>query len=188
MDASDLTTHRGVRVTTPVRTVIDLSASLSEWELKRLLGRAMTAHRIGPLALTRSLARLAPRRGVAKLRRVMATNLLPTRSELELVVLQVLMDAGFEEPLVNEAIRVEGRWWVPDFRWPRERLVLEADGARWHGNALARADDRERQRVLESAGEQVLRTTWHQAVTEPGRLAHHVRAAGAPLQTRSKDA
>ena len=47
--------------------------------------------------------------------------------------------------------------WYPDFRWPEQRLVIEADGAAWHDNQLAREDDAERQALLKAAGERVLR-------------------------------
>jgi hypothetical protein len=181
LDPVDVTVHDGIPVTTPLRTVIDLAAALTEPALKRLLGQALTRHRISPSSLTRAMTRLGPRRGIAKLRRVMATALIPSRSELEDVVYDLIIANGFELPAVNEAMRGEGRWVVPDFRWAEQRIVLEADGARWHGNALARADDRERQRLLERAGEAVLRVTWHQAVSEPGRVAHRLRLAGVPL-------
>ena len=69
---------------------------------------------------------------------------------------------------------------IPDFRWPQRRLIVEADGARWHDGELARADDSERQALLEAHGERVLRITWHQAVREPEQTLARVRAAGAP--------
>ena len=49
---------------------------------------------------------------------------------------------------------------VPDFRWPAQRLVLEADGAAWHDQKVAREDDVERQALLEAHGERVVRVTW----------------------------
>ncbi len=180
LDPRDLATREGIPVTTPVRTVVDLSADLSESALRRLLREALARHRISPRSLANALTRLGPRRGIRKLRRLMATGMVPTRSELEDVVYDLLLAGGLEPPVVNEAMRVGDRWVVPDFRWPEQRLVLEADGARWHDNALARPDDRERQRLLEAAGERVLRVTWHQAVDEPGRLVSRLLAAGAP--------
>ena len=111
----------------------------------------------------------------------MAAGLIPTRSELEDVVHDLLIDGGLEPPAVNEAMRVSGRWVVPDFRWAEQRLILEADGARWHNDALARGDDRGRQRLLEELGECVERVTWHQAVNDPGRVLRRLIAAGAPL-------
>ncbi len=56
---------------------------------------------------------------------------------------------------------------IPDFRWAAQRLVVEADGAAWHDNPLARAGDAERQKLLEAHGEHVVRVTWAQVVARP---------------------
>ena len=84
------------------------------------------------------LERLGPVRGARTLRQILA-RALPTRSELEEVVYDLIIAGGFEPPEVNEPLRLEGRTVIPDFRWPEQKLVIEADGARWHDNALARA-------------------------------------------------
>jgi very-short-patch-repair endonuclease len=81
---------------------------------------------------------------------------------------------------VNVGIRVEGRRLVPDFRWPEQRLVIEADGAAYHDNALAKEDDAERQALLEAAGERVIRVTWEQAIAKPAQTLKRFREAGAP--------
>ena len=70
---------------------------------------------------------------------------------------------------------------IPDFRWPDQRLVVEADGAAWHDNPLAREDDAERQALLEAAGERVIRVTWEQAV----RGARRPCGGSAPRAHRS---
>jgi very-short-patch-repair endonuclease len=59
-------------------------------------------------------------------------------------------------------------------------LVIEADGGAWHDNPVARAEDAERQALLEAVGEHVLRVTWLQAVSDRSRTLARVRAAGAP--------
>jgi very-short-patch-repair endonuclease len=58
--------------------------------------------------------------------------------------------------------------------------VLEADGAAWHDERLAREDDAERQALLEAHGERVLRVTWRQAVERPTETVARLRAAGVP--------
>lgn len=62
--------------------------------------------------------------------------------------------------------------------------MVEADGAAWHDNPVARVDDAERQALLEAAGERVLRVTWEQAIARPGQTLARLRAAGAPLEAR----
>ena len=114
----------------------------------------------------------------------MATGPAPTRSELEDAVLDLMLRGGLVHPQVNEALRLSGRRVVPDFRWPEQRLVVEADGAAWHDNKLAREDDAERQALLEAHGDRVLRVTWDQAIARPGQTLARIRAAGAPLALR----
>jgi Protein of unknown function (DUF559) len=127
-----------------------------------------------------ALERLGPRRGAGRLAALLATGPSPTRSELEDVVLDLILAGGFAYPDVNRPLRLAGRRIVPDFRWPAEHLVVEADGAAWHDNALTRTDDADRQALLEAHGERVLRITWRQAVTARGRTLARLRAAGAP--------
>jgi hypothetical protein len=52
--------------------------------------------------------------------------------------------------------------------------------AAWHDNRLARADDAERQALLEAHDERVLRVTWNQAIARPRQTLSRIRAAGAP--------
>ena len=133
--------------------------------------------------ILRALDRLGPRPGIAKLTRILAGGHAPTRSELEDVVLELILDAGFRRPDVNKPIRLQGQTIVPDFRWPDQQLVIEADGAEWHDNRLAREDDAERQAILEAHGERVLRIPWAQAIAQRKQSLERIRAAGAPASS-----
>ena len=177
----DIRMHRGIPVTSPVRTLLDLAAILDHTWLRRAVRQAQSLGLVDLAVLTRRLRGPGPRRGRAKLRRIIATGPAPTRSALEDVVLDLLLEGGFAHPEVNEPLYLDGRKVVPDFRWPTQRLVLEADGAAWHDNKLAREDDAERQALLEAHGERVLRVSWAQAVGRGGETLSRVRAAGAPI-------
>jgi very-short-patch-repair endonuclease len=82
---------------------------------------------------------------------------------------------GLPRPEVN---RANGRY-VPDFRWPDYGVILEADSVRFHDHLLARADDAQRQTVLEARGDIVVRTTWAEITTRPGAAVRRVREAMA---------
>jgi hypothetical protein len=131
--------------------------------LRRLVRRAQALHRVNVPQLASS-SRLAP---------IVATGPAPTRSELEDVVLDGLLPA-FEHPDVNKPLFVAGRRFIPDFRWPEQRLILEADGAAWHDPVA----DAERQAVLEAHGERVVRVGWREAVADRGRLHARLEAMG----------
>ena len=127
-----------------------------------------------------ALERAGPWRGRGALAEILAAGPAPTRSELEDVVLDLIDRGGLERPAVNAPLVLAGRRIVPDFRWPSQRLVVEADGAAWHDHRIAREDDAGRQALLEDHGERVIRVTWPQVVAGPEQTLRRLRAAGAP--------
>jgi hypothetical protein len=180
LTAKDVTVHRSVPVTTPARTLVDLSAMLTDSALRRAVREARSRRLLTLDDLGEALHRLGPRRGSGKLTRLIATGPAPTRSELEDQVLDLILRGGLEHPDVNVPLVLDGRRVIPDFRWSARRLVLEADGAAWHDGHLARDDDAVRQALLERHGERVLRVTWHQVVERPDETLERMLAAGAP--------
>jgi Transcriptional regulator, AbiEi antitoxin/Protein of unknown function (DUF559) len=179
LDVRDLTRHQGIPVTTPARTLIDLAATFEYRALRRTVREAQRSLvTVGQILAT--LERLGPRPGIGKLRRILATGHAPTRSELEDATLDLILKAGFERPDVNKPIWLDGRRLIPDFRWPAQRLIIEADGAEWHEDRLTREDDAEKQAILEAHGERVVRVTWSQVIRQPAQTRKRIRAAGAP--------
>jgi hypothetical protein len=184
LDPQDRARHAGIPVTAPARTLLDLAAQVDYRALRRAVRQAQSLQRVEIRQLVEVLGRLGPRRGTSNLARVAATGPAPTRSELEDVVLDLVLSGGLEHPEVNAPLVLGGRRVVPDLRWPRQRLVVEADGAAWHDHKLAREDDAERQALLEAHGERVVRVTWHQAIAGRAETLARLRAAGAPLAVR----
>jgi very-short-patch-repair endonuclease/predicted transcriptional regulator of viral defense system len=184
LERSDILRHRGIATTSPAWTLMDLASTLDYRRLRRATRQAQSLMRVSIPQLVDILGRLGARRGSRNLARVVATGPAPTRSELEDAVLDLMLRGGLVHPQVNEALRLNGRRVVPDFRWPEQRLVVEADGAAWHDNKLAREDDAERQALLEAHGDRVLRVTWDQAIARPGQTLARIRAAGAPVASR----
>ena len=180
LDARDRAVVRGIPATSVARTALDCAADLPEDDLRRLVREALARKLVTLTELTEVLARLGPCRGSRRLGRVVAVGYVPTRSELEDAVVDLLANGGIAPPQVNQPLWVGGRWVTPDFRWPEQRLVVEADGAAWHEHKLAREDDAERQAILEAAGERVLRVTWAQATARGPQTLTRLRAAGAP--------
>ena len=170
---------QSIPVTAPARTLLDLAPILDDRALRSLVRRAQGLKRVNLRQLNEVLTRLGPRRGSRRLAAVIATGPAPTRSVLEDMVLDLLLAGGFAHPDVNKELRIGERRIIPDFRWPHERLIVEADGSAWHDEKVAREDDAERQALLEACGERVVRVTWAQAVTEPMQTLARVRAAGA---------
>lgn len=180
LDPRDVTWYRGIPVTSPAQTLLDLASVLAPVALRRAVRQAQALRLVSLRQLVEVLGRMGPRRGSAKLARIVATGPAPTRSVLEDAVLDLMLSGGLAHPDVNVPLVLAGRRVIPDFRWPAQRLIVEADGAAWHDGKLAREDDAERQALLEAHGERVLRVTWRQAIARPGETLARIRAAGAP--------
>jgi len=181
LSAGDRTRTQLVPVTAPARTLLDLAATVDALTLRSLVRRAQGLHRVNLRQLSEVITRLGPCRGSRRLAQVIATGPAPTNSVLEDIVLDLLIEGGFEHPEVNKPLRIDGRRIIPDFRWPREHLIVEADGAAWHDGKVAREDDAVRQALLEAAGERVVLVTWAQAVAQRAQTLARIRTAGAPI-------
>jgi very-short-patch-repair endonuclease len=183
LEPRDTLRHRGIPVTTPARTLLDLAAVAPFRELRQAVRRAQGRRRVAIPQLIEAIDRLGPRRGSRRLAKVIATGAAPTNTVLEDIVLDLLLGAGIAHPNVNRPLVIAGRRVVPDFRWPERRLVVEADGGAWHDQKIAREDDAERQALLEAHGERVIRVTWHQSIARRPETIRRILAAGAPLAT-----
>jgi very-short-patch-repair endonuclease len=161
----------GIPVTTAARALIDLSATMSFDPLRRAIREAMALKRV-------TLKELVG--GSKALRAIVADGYVPTQSEFEDAVHDLLKTGGFALPEVGKVISIGGKWTKPDFRWPEQRLILEADGAQWHDHLLAKEDDAARQARLEAAGERVIRVKWRQLIDHPRQTLARLESAGAP--------
>jgi very-short-patch-repair endonuclease len=180
LETHDIVAHGGIAVTTPARTIIDLSATLQGRPLEHLLDLA-EQRRLVDFAELRT--RPIPRSLQAVLS-LYAANLAPTRSELEERFLRLCDDHGIRRPDVNT--RIEGI--EVDFAWRDARVVVEVDGYRYHRASSAFETDRERDVMLAPAGWQVLRFTWTQLTTRPAWVAAAVVAGLAVLARRDRSA
>jgi hypothetical protein len=177
LDPRDTRHHKGIPVTSPTRTVLDLCSQLPYVLARRAVRHALFLKLLRVDDLVEILERQRYRPGARRLRRIVATGVVPTQTVLEDVVLDLILEAGFERPDVNVPLILDGRRIVPDFRWPDRRLVVEADGGAAHANELAREDDAERQAMLEACGDEVMRVCWRQALDRRAQTVARLRMA-----------
>jgi hypothetical protein len=127
LDARDVWVRCAMRVTSPERTLLDIAADLSRDELRRTVRRAQVEGRVNVRQLVELLSRAGGQRGATALRAVVADGPVPTRSELEDVVLDLIDRVTTERPEINAWLRIEGERPIsPDFLWRRRRLVIES--------------------------------------------------------------
>lgn len=165
LEGRDLRRVKGLRVTSPARTLLDLAATLSPRRLERAFDEAFARRLLSVRQLEAVLARAQGRHGATTLARLLSSSRTPalTRSAGEELVLELLRNAELPAPEVNA--RTHG--FEVDFLWREQRLVLEMDGWQWHSSRSAFERDRRKTAKLTAAGLRVTRATWRQARHNP---------------------
>jgi hypothetical protein len=175
LEPEEVTTLRGLPITTPQRTLLDLaSTGLRGRALETALDRAELRCSMDFADLRRLLERHERRRGATRLAELLARyqpGSVDTLSVLEDLVLDLCDRHAIPRPLVNAVI--EGR--RRDFTWPHARLVVEADSYTWHRSPAALDEDRARDVELSLAGYRVLRFTYAQVTKQRGYVVRALR-------------
>lgn len=96
----------------------------------------------------------------------------PTRSDLEAALIAPCRSAGLPAPVVNGWVGVL----EVDLLFPAARLVVEADGFRYHGTRTAFERDRARDADLARAGYRVLRFSDRQIQRESATVVSTIAA------------
>lgn len=165
--------------TSAVETVLDCAEELP---LAHAVAIADSALRRGAVTRQQLRRAVSARRGrpfCGRLWRVVRWCDPRSGSVLESLLRVVLCEAGLRPPrtqhrVLDPAGLLVGR---VDLAWPLQRLVVEADGRRWHDPRDARDADRHRDNGCARAGWLVLRFTWADVVHDPERVVAAVREA-----------
>jgi predicted transcriptional regulator of viral defense system len=175
LDRRDVRTVRGIPVTTPARTLLDLAAAASRRELERALAEAEARRLTRRNELLALLARVGARPGASVLRALVEADMAPSliRSEAEERFLALISAAELPTPEAN--VRV-GPYEV-DFLWRDQGLIVEVDGFRFHSSRASFERDRRRDAELVSRGYRAIRVTWRQIVDRPEALVARIAAA-----------
>jgi very-short-patch-repair endonuclease len=171
-----VTRRRGIRVTNPMRTLVDLGA-VDRWAVDDALERAVIARVCSVLAVERVLDDVARRgrRGAGVLRRVLDDRALGRARPDGLLEARFarlprehgLPSANFQHRLGSHRV---------DFAYPDLMVAIEVDGFEVHATPTALQADLQRQNALVAAGWAVLRFTWRDVVRRPGHVAHVLEA------------
>ena len=166
-------THRGIPVTNPSRTLLDLADVVSPQALEKAFAQAEILRLYDRGELERQLASNPGRRGARAFTTALRsrTSGPRTRSDLEREFLQLCADHHIPRPQANV-------WIDPyevDFLWPAHRLVVEIDSTTFHDTLTAFHDDRAKDAHLVTAGYTVLRFTDRQLETERDRIVRQLR-------------
>ena len=172
---TEVSIRDGVRVTSPVRTTIDLARTRPLEEAVVLVDRFTQAGRVD-LAEARSAAATLTGRDCRHVREVLGLADGLAGSPQETRVRLVLAGSALPQPVAQFTVRHRGAFVARvDFAWPEQRLALEYDGL-WHAEPGQFAADRARLNRLLAAGWRVLFVTAAD-VRRPDLLLARVAAA-----------
>jgi Transcriptional regulator, AbiEi antitoxin/Protein of unknown function (DUF559) len=150
---SDVTTHKGIPVTTISRTLVDLTDVLTAHELANVIHEAAFRRRFSERATRDAMRRANGRHNLDVLEQALelhAGGSAGVKSRDEATFLSMLKN--LPEPLVNTKLHgIE-----VDFHWPESKLVVEIDGP-GHQRPRTRAEDARRDAALRSKGYEVVR-------------------------------
>ena len=187
----------GIPVTSAARTVLDLAGAcnsaraasgrlradakalrrragiVSAREIERALAAAERSQPDLRQQLTSLLLRYPRAAGSARLRLLLRSNAVFTRSEAEERLLALIRNAGLEVPEMN--VMLHG--FEVDCYWKRARLVIEVDGFAFHHSARSFLRDHQRDSALAAEGIQIMRLSWHQIEKERDRTLVQITRA-----------
>jgi very-short-patch-repair endonuclease len=180
---ADITIEYGIPVTTPVRTIIDLSLRLERPELERMINEADKYNLVTPPALRRDLRTRKGEPGVARLAEILDRRTFRlTREELERRFLPLARAVGLPRPLTFQIVN----GFEVDFYWPDLGFVVETDGLRYHRTPAEQARDRIRDQTHTAAGLTNLRFTHEQVRYEPEYVAAILAQVSSRLAISTK--
>lgn len=156
----------GFAVTSPAETVLTLSYRLTQRHLEKLIDESMAAHLLTAADFDPIFARLtnAPLRGLKALRRIVGQrdrdSYQPPTSELERLLYRLLDCRQLPQSERQPPMEYPQLTATVDAYIPAWRLIVEADGRRWHTRVEDFERDRMRDNAAAAAGLQVVRFTY----------------------------
>jgi hypothetical protein len=180
----------GLPVSSAARAVVEGAATLGRRQLGRVLDDLVFDKRVSYPQVATCLAEVARRGkpGVSKLGLLLderSDEAVPPGSELERAMLAALHDAGLPPPQRQVALpgtgEIDG---LVDAAYPDCRVIIEADGRRWHTRVADLARDHARDAQAARAGWQTLRFVYETIVHDPAGMCAtvaDVRAVRLPL-------
>jgi very-short-patch-repair endonuclease len=166
----------GLATTVPAGSIVDIAAIVGPKRLGELVDivtdRLTSVARIS--ACMGDVARPG-KRGLSRLGAVLddrGPGYVPPQSELEAVMFTALADAGLPAP--RRQFPLPGRGAIEglvDAAYTDERVIVEADGRRWHTRIRQLRRDHERDAEAARSGWQTLRLLYEQLIESPAEQA-----------------
>ena len=179
LDPDHRTSVDGLPCTTVARTVVDLAPGVSDRRLGAILDDLVVRRRVDLAEVDMVLSSVARqgKPGVRRMRRVLSSRWGQDHSAsiLEQRARSLLAKSGLPRPVSEFPIPwSDGRRF--DDAYPDQKLAIEWDGRKYHGQFSAFEADRRRDREALENGWRVLRFTWNDVNNRPQMVVESVRS------------
>jgi very-short-patch-repair endonuclease len=104
----------------------------------------------------------------------------PARSTLEVKTRRLLLTNGFTGFAREFALEWNGRTYLYDFAFERQRTILETNGRRWHDDPADYERDNDKWSVPGRLGYRIVFATWNKVTREPEHLLHELATTLSP--------
>jgi very-short-patch-repair endonuclease len=161
LQSKDVRIRRGLPVTSPARTLLDIAPTATDRQLELAFDRGIVERVLRAAEVGELLSRAGGHPGRRRLATILereTSGITMTRSDGEERMLALMRAARLPAPVVNA--KVAGH--EVDFYWPDHRFAVEVDGWRFHSGRRAFEDDRRKDQDLRRAGIDTMRTTGRQ--------------------------
>lgn len=167
----DLRRHLGVRVTSPARTVFEISPRLNDRQLRRTVSNALHSPWLKESALAELVGRLAHLPQAGRIALLIGLPGTPTRAGWEDEFPSFCQRHGLPAPIMGAVVC----GYIVDALFVEEKVIVELDSWEFHRDAIAFETDHERDAETLAAGFVTVRITWERINRAPGREAARLR-------------
>ncbi len=188
--AADVTTRRGIRVTSVARTILDLAAVVSPRTLERTLDEALRKQMVTLKGLRYCIERNGRRGrgGIAHLEVLMAERYRQHApdSPLETDVAALVRESGLPTAVTRHRV-IEGDFVIAevDLAWPREKVAVQVHGSGFHRQPRTWENDQRIENQLQLHGWVVVKVTAQMLTEAPEEVVALIaRALGRRWDSR----
>lgn len=179
---TDRTTWHGIPCASVVRVLLDLPAVVSARRADQVWEDALRRRLCTVDQLTDRFVQVARRGrpGTRVGRHLLEKRLegfVPTMSEFERRVRELVVQAGLAPPVSQHPVDIGSTTVFIDLAWPELRIGIECDGRFDHGSNIQLPWDDDRQNELQLRGWFILRFTWETLVNRPEQIIDQLRRA-----------
>jgi very-short-patch-repair endonuclease len=156
LESHDIWIRKGLPVTSPSRTLLDIAPTASDRQLELAFDRGISERTLSVSHVRDVLSRAGGHPGRGRLAVLVdqeqdASTM--TKSEAEERMLALVREAGLPTPIVGFPFGV----WTLDFYWPKARFAVETDGYQYHSSRYRFERDRRKDNDLRRADIEVMR-------------------------------